>query len=88
VAHPLSHRHLALIPDGGDGYGHIPFIVVDLLPSIVGGRVNWLLPKALARFAEGALAALLQTGGHDATGLRDCAFDVGPLDQPDLPDPA
>ena len=37
-------------PDGGDGYGHIPFIVVDSLASIVGGRANWLLPKALARF--------------------------------------
>jgi hypothetical protein len=33
-----------------DGIGHIPFIVVDSLPSIVGGRANWLLPKALARF--------------------------------------
>ena len=34
-----------------DGTGHIPFIVVDSLPSIVGGRANWLLPKALATFA-------------------------------------
>jgi hypothetical protein len=37
------------MPEAGE-YGHIPFIVVDSLPSIVGGRVNWLLPKALARF--------------------------------------
>jgi Acetoacetate decarboxylase (ADC) len=149
---PYSELAATLIPDGGDGYGHIPFIVVDSLPSIVGGRVNWLLPKALARFdwsdggrtvtassdqpaspawsitvsfetsqsaapvtipnlvqqvtidgvvrrfsgelsgsmragsvnvdgsADGALAALIATGRHDATGLRDCAFDVGPLD--------
>jgi hypothetical protein len=41
---------LTLFPDGGDGYGHIPFIAVDSLPSIVGGRANWLLPKALASF--------------------------------------
>ena len=47
---PYSEVAATLIPDGGDGYGHIPFIVVDSLPSIVGGRVNWLLPKALARF--------------------------------------
>jgi hypothetical protein len=47
---PYSEIAATLIPDGGDGYGHIPFIVVDSLPSIVGGRANWLLPKALARF--------------------------------------
>jgi hypothetical protein len=47
---PYSEIAATLIPDDGDGYGHIPFIVVDSLPSIVGGRANWLLPKALARF--------------------------------------
>jgi Acetoacetate decarboxylase (ADC) len=47
---PYSEVAATLIPDGGDGYGHIPFIVVDSLPSIVGGRANWLLPKALASF--------------------------------------
>jgi hypothetical protein len=47
---PYSEVAATLIPGSGDGYGHIPFIVVDSLPSIVGGRANWLLPKALARF--------------------------------------
>jgi hypothetical protein len=47
---PYSEIAATLIPAGGDGYGHIPFIVVDSLPSIVGGRANWLLPKALAHF--------------------------------------
>lgn len=47
---PYSEIAATLMPDDGDGYGHIPFIVVDSLPSIVGGRANWLLPKALARF--------------------------------------
>jgi hypothetical protein len=47
---PYSEIAATLIPNGGDGYGHIPFIVVDSLPSIVGGRANWLLPKALADF--------------------------------------
>lgn len=46
---PYSEVAATLMPENGD-YGHIPFIVVDSLPSIVGGRVNWLLPKALARF--------------------------------------
>jgi hypothetical protein len=47
---PYSEIAATLIPDGGDGRGHIPFIAVDSLPSIVGGRTNWLLPKSLARF--------------------------------------
>ena len=50
---------VTLLPDGGDGYGHIPFIAVDSYPSIVGGRKNWLLPKSLARFvwSEDGLSA-------------------------------
>jgi len=47
---PYSEIAVTVLPDDGDGYGHIPFIVVDSLPSIVGGRVNWMLPKALAGF--------------------------------------
>jgi hypothetical protein len=47
---PYDEVAATLIPDGGDGYGHIPFIAVDSYPSIVGGRANWLLPKSLARF--------------------------------------
>jgi hypothetical protein len=47
---PYSEIAATLIPGEGDGYGHIPFIVVDSLTSIVGGRANWLLPKALASF--------------------------------------
>ena len=45
---PYNEIAATLLPD--DGVGHIPFIVVDSLPSIVGGRANWLLPKALAHF--------------------------------------
>jgi Acetoacetate decarboxylase (ADC) len=47
---PYSEIAATLIPADGSEYGHIPFIVVDSLASIVGGRANWLLPKALARF--------------------------------------
>jgi hypothetical protein len=78
---PYSEIAATLIPDGGDGYGHIPFIVVDSLPSIVGGRVNWLLPKALATFDwsddgqsvtaashEPATPAWSITVRHDTTG--------------------
>jgi hypothetical protein len=47
---PYSEIAATLLPTEGDGYGHIPFIVVDSLASVVGGRANWLLPKALAHF--------------------------------------
>jgi hypothetical protein len=46
---PYSEIAATLLPVD-DEYGHIPFIVVDSPASVVGGRVNWLLPKALADF--------------------------------------
>jgi hypothetical protein len=56
---PYDELAVTLLPEGGEGYGHIPFIAVDSYPSIVGGRVNWLLPKSLARFvwSEDSLSA-------------------------------
>jgi hypothetical protein len=30
--------------------GHVPFMAVDSLPSVAGGRANWALPKELAAF--------------------------------------
>jgi hypothetical protein len=46
---PYDEIALTLIGDDG-GRGHIPFIAVDSLTSIVGGRANWLLPKVLGAF--------------------------------------
>jgi hypothetical protein len=46
---PYDEIALTLLGDGGVR-GYIPFIAVDSLPSIVGGRANWLLPKVLGRF--------------------------------------
>ncbi|HVS67377.1 MAG TPA: acetoacetate decarboxylase family protein [Mycobacteriales bacterium] len=56
---PYDEIAATLLPEGGLGYGHIPFIAVDSYPSIVGGRANWLLPKSLARFvwSEDSLSA-------------------------------
>ncbi|HET9074916.1 MAG TPA: hypothetical protein VFN48_10080 [Solirubrobacteraceae bacterium] len=31
-------------------HGHVPFIAVDSLPSVHGGRANWALPKIAAEF--------------------------------------
>lgn len=44
LASPTSVR-------GGLARAHIPFIAVDSIPSIHGGRTNWALPKILAEFS-------------------------------------
>lgn len=47
---PYSEIAATVLAADPEGYGHIPFIVVDSETSVVGGRANWLLPKALADF--------------------------------------
>jgi hypothetical protein len=42
LARPLTRRVLARV--------HVPFIAVDSLASVQGGRAHWALPKALAAF--------------------------------------
>jgi hypothetical protein len=63
VAGALRSRVLARV--------HVPFIAVDSLPSVHGGRAHWDLPKALASF-----------DGTSATGtgwaVRATARPVGP----------
>ena len=44
----LASPSLLLGPRGPEAC--VPFIAVDSLPSVVGGRENWALPKTLARF--------------------------------------
>ena len=59
---------------------HVPFIAVDSEASIVGGRVNWALPKTMAAF-EGRPAAGATTdrarrrlvGERDRLGRRSAA---------------
>jgi len=36
---------------------HVPFIAVDSLTSVAGGREHWLLPKTLARFTGAGTSA-------------------------------
>jgi hypothetical protein len=86
---PYSEIAVTLIPNGGDGYGHIPFIVVDSLTSIVGGRTNWLLPKALARFEwSGDGTSVTVTSGEPATPAwsiavsYSCAGDISAITVP------
>ena len=54
---------------------HVPFIAVDSLPSVHGGRAHWSLPKALASFA-GAWPATTVTG--DGWSVRVDATTSGP----------
>ena len=53
----------ALVRGGGRPAVHVPFIAVDSLPSVQGGRAHWGLPKAVARF-DGDIGA----GRCTATG--------------------
>jgi hypothetical protein len=46
----------ALLRDGLRPVIQVPFIAVDSLPSVRGGRVNWALPKTMASFS-GSIAA-------------------------------
>jgi hypothetical protein len=40
----------------------VPFIAVDSPASVVGGRMNWALPKTLARFTGGPASEMAATG--------------------------
>jgi hypothetical protein len=47
----------------------VPFIAVDSPASLVGGRLNWALPKTLAEFTgEPGTGAMTATGTMTATG--------------------
>ncbi|HEX3823614.1 MAG TPA: acetoacetate decarboxylase family protein [Mycobacteriales bacterium] len=80
---PYQEIAVTLFPDGGDGYGHIPFIAVDSLASIVGGRTNWLLPKALASFdwSEDGRAVTIR-GSAPATPAWSISVRHAPADDP------
>ncbi|HEX3707556.1 MAG TPA: acetoacetate decarboxylase family protein [Mycobacteriales bacterium] len=85
---PYDELAATLLPADGD-YGHIPFIVVDSLPSIVGGRTNWLLPKALAEFDwtddEAGVTVSAHIPATPAWSIRvsfEASGDAMPLDIP------
>ena len=68
---------LVVLRRGTRLFTHVPFIAVDSPASVVGGRVNWALPKTLATFgglpANGAMSA----SGDDWT-IRATARTLGP----------
>ncbi len=54
---------------------HVPFIAVDSLPSVQGGRSHWSLPKTLATFSGGALDREVR---GDGWRVRAAARPAGP----------
>ncbi len=64
---------------------HVPFIAVDSLPSVHGGRAHWALPKAVASFAgDIGAGAATATGDGWTVDVRATARGprlplVGPL---------
>jgi hypothetical protein len=55
---------------------HIPFIAVDSLPSVHGGRAHWGLPKAYATF-DGDVGAGDVTATGDGWSVRATATPTG-----------
>jgi acetoacetate decarboxylase len=54
-------------------YAQVPFIAVDSLASVHGGRANWGLPKTMATFTGSALS------GRVAVASAGWSVDVSPL---------
>ncbi len=53
---------------GSRPWGNVAFMAVDSLPSLVGGRTNWAMPKTLARFdGEPAAGQTITATGSDQT---------------------
>lgn len=59
--------------------GHIPFIAVDSAASVVGGRVNWSLPKTLATFSGHSVRHRAMRARHPAWEVMASARAVGPV---------
>lgn len=77
---PYSELMGALLLRSGRQLGaHVPFMAVDSLASVRGGRVHWAMPKTLAAF-DGDLAAggNLRASG-DGWRIEVRARPVGPL---------
>lgn len=57
---------------------HVPFIAVDSLASIVGGRANWALPKTLATFTGEPRSKESMSASADAWRVAVTPRAIGP----------
>jgi hypothetical protein len=78
---PVGPYHEAFgtvaLRDGRKVCGSIPFMAVDSLSSLVGGRQNWALPKCLASFT-GEPGELTMTAKGDGWQISATARPFGP----------
>lgn len=58
---------------------HVPFIAVDSLASVHGGRVNWALPKSLASFTWGSSSVAASGAGWDVAAQARAATPKFPI---------
>lgn len=66
-----------LVRGAGGPAVHVPFIAVDSLPSLCGGRTHWRLPKTMAA-VSGNIAAGSATATGDGWSVQVAARSRGP----------
>ena len=57
---------------------HVPFIAVDSAASLVGGRLNWALPKTMARFVGRPASGVAMSARGESWELTATASAFGP----------
>lgn len=67
-----------LVRMGARPHAHVPFIAVDSEASLVGGRINWALPKTLAEFDGDPIATGEMTARGEGWEVRASASSRGP----------
>lgn len=61
---------------------HLQQVTVDGVVRRFDGELSGSMQAGTVHvdgYADGPLSALLRPGGHNATVMSDCQFDVGPL---------
>lgn len=66
----------ALVRRGPRLLTQVPFIAVDSLPSVHGGRANWGLPKTMATFTGSALSGRVSAAGDGWSVAVEPAAEV------------
>jgi hypothetical protein len=74
----LATPRCVRIPGSRAVHGHVPFIAVDSIPSIHGGRTNWALPKVPAAFSGAPASDGLLSGAGDGWSVLAKVRQRGP----------
>ena len=68
----------AILLEGRRWVAHVPFIAVDSAASLVGGRLNWALPKTMAQFDGRPASGIAMTARGQNWEVRARASAFGP----------